>query len=372
MPDAAQPGDPLRVLLDGPNAAAFTGWTDLVLERQIDALSGGFKLSSPPVRPWPLTTGAPVRIELAGEVLLDGHVEELTASSSRTGRAVEIKGRDKTGDMVDCAATNEPGEFKLRSLFEIAQQLAKPFGVKVESRHATEQGDDWLELIKPFEKFALRQGETAWSALERALRTRGFLGFTTGAGRIAIERPGPSRLEVALVEGENVLGVSLKDSTIDRFSTYTVRSQAQGSDQGWGTTVAEIQGTATDPNVTRFRPWLDFGETALTFESATERAAWEASVRAARAKRVQVDVQGWRMGRGLGVWQPNRLVDVHASSIGLGPVEMLIARVSLRRGRQGEVASLELRPAEAFRPAPEVPVDESFDGSLDSPEWSEE
>ena len=373
MPESAiLAGDDLRVLLDGENAAAYQGWKTLRLERPIDSLAGSFALSSSVLRPWPFQPGAAVRIELADEVLLAGHVEELSAGTSARGREVKLAGRDRAGDMVDCAAVHETGEWRLLSLIELAQELAEPFGLEVESRHSKEQGDDWLRLIEPFQRFTLRSGETAWSALERALRTRGFLGFTEG-GRIQIERPGPEKLTTQLVESSagNILSATLRDSTVDRFSSYTVRSQRAGSDEGWGETVAEIEGTASDTNVARFRPWLDFGEAALTFETAQERASWEASVRAARAKRVEVQVQGWRQAPGLPAWRPNRLVDVHVPSIGLGPVEMLIARVRFERSERGSTTTLELRPSGAFNPAPAVAEDSSFDSELDSPEWSE-
>jgi prophage tail gpP-like protein len=377
MPSEPLPlsGDELEVVIAGEGGGIFTGWQTLVLERPLDSIAGGFELGVLALRPWPLQTGQAIQIRLAGEVLLDGHVEEFSGSTSRRGRALRISGRDKTGDLVDCAATSETGEFRTLSLFELVQQLAEPFGIAVESRHAKEDGEDWLELIRPFEKFAIRSGETAWSAIERAIRARGFLAFTKGTGTIVIERPASVRSAVGLSEGAagNILRGKFTVSELDRFSTYTVRSQAPGTDAGWGETVAEIEGIAVDSNVERFRPWLDFGDTALTFQGAQERADWEAAIRTARAERIEIETQGWRRGPGLSVWRPNELVEVNIPSLGIETREMLVNRCRFNRSRAGGTTTvLELLKPDAYRPQPEVPTDDPFGAALESAEWGEE
>jgi len=382
-PNTSNPGDELEVLVETAQEdggvsfvgeTLYQGWSSLSVVRPLDAAAGSFSLEVTDRRPWPLRPGAPVRIRLAGEEIVRGFVDTFEGSSSSRGRRIRISGRDRTADLVDCSATNDPGEWTGLDLLAIARELATPFGVEIVEGVAA-SGSDLPEILrKPFPTFKLQPGETAWSALERALRARALLGYTDGAGTLILTRPGELRSSVPLVEGPkgNVLASRFMWTSRDRFQTYIVRNQGTGSDDGWGDQVSEIEGLAEDGSVDRFRPWLVLGESSMTFSSAADRAQWEAAVRAARAQTLEIDVQGWRRELFGTVWKVNELVDVKIPSLGI-QTDMLVNRVQFKRdARAGTTTKLQLIRKDAYLPKPEVPEEGPLDETLTQEEWSEQ
>lgn len=134
----------------------------------------------------------------------------------------------------------------------------------------------------------------------------------------------------------------------NRYSTYRVLGQQPGNDFLGAAGAAHVRATATDPAVTRHRPLVVLAEQALDDAEAAERAQWEADVRAARARRVTVQVRGWRERGDTGpLWAPGRLAHVDDDWLGLDR-EMLISAVVYSLDSEGTRATLSLAPPAAY------------------------
>ena len=101
-----------------------------------------------------------------------------------------------------------------------------------------------------------------------------------------------------------------------------------------------------DRRVTRHRPLVVLAESQSGEGGLKDRAAWERNVRAGRSQRLSITVQGWRQDDGA-LWEPNMLVRVDDRRLHVSD-ELLIAAVTLSRGRQGTVTELELTLPGAF------------------------
>ena len=75
-----------------------------------------------------------------------------------------IRGRDRTGDLVDCSAATMPGEWQNELLDRIVQSLIDPFGISVTVD---------TDIGEPFRKFRIDEGETVFEAIDRACRYSG-------------------------------------------------------------------------------------------------------------------------------------------------------------------------------------------------------
>lgn len=349
--------DSLAVLVGG---RSYTGWVEAEITRPFDALSGAFSLKAVPtlMAPWPIAPGAEIIVEIAGERLITGYVDQLRASQARSGSSIEVAGRDRTADLNDASAVHKPGQWKGLTLYEIARELAKPFGVEVEF----EDVSFTVNPGAPFQTFVLEQGETAGSALERACRLRGVLARTDGRGVLLISdlaaRP---RADVELVEGDNIVSIDIAYSYVERFASYIIRGQNQGSDAASGAAVAAIEGRALDAQVPRYRPLLVIAEGPLTPEAAQMRAEWEATVRAARSATIEITVRGWRQRDGGRAWREGELVRVRYPSLAIDN-ELLIAEVGYKRSRSGgTTAELSLVRKDAYQRKPEVPKGAEWD-----------
>lgn len=341
--------DDLEVLVEG---ARFTGWQTVGVSRQLEAASGSFTVGAAPRSPLPIRAGQEVTVRIGGRVVLRGFVDVVNVRGSSSERTLEVSGRDRTADLVDCSELSEPGWWEEIDLQRLVELIATPFAVEVRSLLEQE--------VDPFLRFARQSGESAWSAIERACRLRGVLAHSSGDGALVLERAGRSLADANLQEGRNVLSWAVQTNTRQRFASYVVRAQSRGTDEFFAEQAALIEGHAEDPAVERFRPLLVLAEGPLEFENTQDRARWEATVRAARSQTVSLVVQGWRQTEGGRPWELNELTQVLIPGAGLDQV-LLVNGVRFTRDQDaGELTELALTRADAYDPQPEVDPDDDL------------
>jgi prophage tail gpP-like protein len=163
-----------------------------------------------------------------------------------------------------------------------------------------------------------------------------------------------------LVLGKNVLKASGRFSWRDRYSTYTVKGQTNGTDDWFGEQAAQPVGTATDTAITRHRPLTLLAEEQADTATAQTRAEWERNVRSGRSRSVTYTVQGWTHSGGL--WQLNRIVTVQDDYLGISQ-DLLLSGVTFRLGEGGTLADLTVCPPETFSRTP-MPEPENEEGLL--------
>lgn len=342
--------DDLELLVNGMN---YSGWTSLGVTRAIDAATTAFtatlterwegnESSAAQVEPWPILPGDACEVRLAGFAMVVGYVDIFKPSYSASDHTINIQGRDKVADLVDCSAVHAPDEWKNINLLRFAQILAAPFGVNVIAD---------IDVGEPFPVCKLQQGETAFKAIERYARQRKALLMPDGAGGLLITRAGVRRASASLEQGENILTASGTIDHSQRFSSYLVKGQASYSPDSTGETEAHIEGSVTDSGIKRYRPMLLVAETGGTSSSLHARATWEANSRVGKGAAASVSVQGWRQCTGGPLWEPGLLVYVRSSWLRMDGW-MLIRQVTYERGEGGTTARIEIVSPQAFDPEP--------------------
>ena len=336
----------------------YRGWERVIVSRSVEAAVGAVQLELQDGKPLPISLDLPVVVRFGADAVLTGHFDELSAGLDDEEKPFQVQGRDLAGDMLDSSALVDSDVVWFgATLEELATQLAQPFGVRV--RVLGDGGDHFTE-------FSLEPGEGAWEAVERAARFRGLLTYSRGDGGLELARPGTDRASTDLVEGRNITRAQLRLTTRDRYHTYIVRGQRPGSDDDWGTAVASVEARAQDPGVRGQRTLVIIAEASVSPESAELRARWEATVRAARAQTLQVEVPGWREGGTGALWQVNRRVNVHIPTLRLEDAELLIAAVRHEISEdRGVVTDLTLVRPDAYALAPleeSSPFDALFGG----------
>ena len=168
-----------------------------------------------------ITPGRRCELSLDNIPVISGYIDGVQVSYDATQHVVEVRGRDATGDLVDCSAATKPGEWMNESLEGIITALTAPFGIPV--RTVRDTGE-------PFRKFSIDEGETVFEAIERACRMRGILPLADGKGGLELGGPVRSQSRVRLIYGENILAGEGEVSWIDRFSEYKLLGQQPGND----------------------------------------------------------------------------------------------------------------------------------------------
>jgi prophage tail gpP-like protein len=319
------------------------GWKTVLIDSGIDTLAAQFTVSL--ADRWPgkperfaLKAGAEAIVKIGADVVISGFIDRLDTSLDANTHPISISGRSRAADLIDCSAVATPGSWRGRKLEEIAAELAKPFGITVTGEVATGA---------PFKVFALQQGETVFAAIERMLKMRGLLAVSGVDGNVRIVSPDAGKAQaVKLREGRELLNFSASHDVSDRFSDYLVKGQAAGDDNANGKAVAHIKGDARDPGVTRHRPLLIVAEEQGDIATLRKRAAWEATVRAAKAQTVSVEINGWRRPDGK-LWAGLDRVDLDAPSALIGGV-LLVADVRFELDDRGRRTTLSLARPEAY------------------------
>lgn len=347
--------DDLELLVNGQ---IYAGWTSIGVTRAIDAASGAFTVdlterwegqegAAAQVEPWPILPGDQCTVKLGGTAMITGFVDIFRPSYDASSHSINVQGRDKTSDLIDCSAVHAPDQWANIDLLAFAQILAQPFGVTVTLDQGVDVGDKFA-LIK------LQQGETAFEAISRYAKQRKMLCMPDGTGNLLLTRTGNLRAAVGLVQGSNIKGA---DGTIDhsqRFSVYTVKGQAPFSkDSTDGAAESHLKGGATDQAITRYRPLLIVAEAGGTPASVQERATWEANSRLGKSAVASITVMGWRQQGFTGpLWAPNLLVSIRSPWLRLDG-EMLIRQCTFTRDPQGGTETvLEIISPQAFDPEP--------------------
>ena len=336
------------------NGREWNGWTSVRIGAGIERLARDFSVEI--TRQWPgdegITTlqpriknGSKVEVLIGDELVITGWVEATPVRYDARSVSTGIAGRSLTADLIDCAAVYSGGQWKKRTLEQIARDLCAPYGVTVR----WELSDK--ESSAAFPGFTLDHSETVYEALVRASRARGVLMTSNAAGELVFSRAASTATD-ELVLGENLLTLDFEEDFRDRFSEYTVKGYARANgaegDDIDAKSIVSRKGTATDSDVTRYRPMIIIADSKITAKDAQARALREQRRRLAKSITFEAEIDGWTRKDGQ-LWMPNLLVTIDASKYAIKTTELLVSKVTLILNDQdGLKTRVSLAPREGF------------------------
>lgn len=333
------------------NGKKYEGWKSASIERNLEAIAGSFSLGLSDTwagqqNRWPIKQSDACAVYIGNDLVISGYVDRVAPSFDARSRRVTIEGRSRAGQLVDSSAVHKPDQWENIKLDDLAKEVAKPFGIEVEVPPD-------LDIGEAFKIAKVQQSETAFELLERYARQRGILLNSTAGGNITLTRSGQQYAATALVQGKNILKASADFSDKGRHSPIIVKGQHFGNDDISGDEAAQGNGKAIDEGMRIYKPLIVVAEGNTDSVAAQKRAEWEAIVRAGRAGRAQITVQGWRQGNG-NLWAPNLLTRIQSDWLDL-KATMLISRVAFSIDNDGGmITDLELARPDAFTPEPDV------------------
>jgi prophage tail gpP-like protein len=286
--------------------------------------------------------GAAFTLTLEGEAVVEGFLDALEVAYDATNHTLTVRGRERTADLVDCAATVDgPYEWANIGLEEAARRIAEPYGIRVRAE---------ADLGKAFPRFSIQPGEAAWEAIARAARERAVIATGDGLGTLILTRAGEGgeaagALRLGGKDG-NILRANGSFDVAERHDVVVVRGQAQGE-----TEASQGEARASDEDIIRHRPKVILAEAQGEGVTFQDRAAHEVRVAAGKSRRVRYTVPGWRGSSG-NLWLPNTKVWVEDAFLELKR-ELLISNVTFSLTEQGTVTELQVAPLDAYALLPE-------------------
>lgn len=331
------------------NGKALSGWTDVRVTRGIERLPSDFSIGMTELNPdqlaqVPVEPGDRCVVSLGGDPVITGYVDRVIPSFDAQSHGIQVIGRSKCCDLLDCSAVLPGGQISNGTLLTLAKMLAAPYSVGVRTT---------IDDLPVNPQFNLQVTETPYEAIERCARWSAALAYDTPDGDLLLTRLSSEQAAGGFVEGVNVLSASIEFSMDHRYSKYCAWLQgvevfSDLGDQG------NLLETVDDANCTRFRQLNLIAEGSSSGPSgnvAKQRVLWEAARRAGRSRVVRIRTVGWRDSAGA-LWSPNTLANVVLPSLKLEMDYMAIGEVTYSRSDQGTISDLVLMEASAFVPEP--------------------
>lgn len=324
------------------NGEKHGGWKQVHIHRSIEQIASGFSLSYTERRlaedePRDVAEGDECVVSIDNADVIMGYVDDSNIDYDAKTHGMTVNGRSKTADLVDCSAIHKTGQWLKRTVEQIAKDICQPFGIGVQAE---------ADISTQLTKFTIQDGESAFETLDRLARMHGLLILSDAGKNIIFTRAGSVKVKPALEFGVNILRGRREGTWRDRFQKYILKGQAPATDNFFGKKASSPTATTEDNGINRYRPIVIQADDVVYRADLTRRAVWECNTRAGKSQRLSYTLVGsWSNEQG--IWQPNTIVDVKDSYLGL-ETEMLIAGVDLIADDRGIRTELDLAGPAAY------------------------
>ena len=327
------------------------GWTETSVTRGIEQMPSTFSVAATEGSP-ALSDAAAVQpgqactVHLGPDKVITGYVDTVQSSYSAGQHVVQIAGRGKCQDLVDCSSEWPTGQISGANALEIAQKLAAPYGI-------TATAPDGGGQTVP--QFNINIGDTSASILELITRHAALLYYEGTDGNLILAQAADKTAASGFVEGRNVQSATVVRSVAGRYSDYKCSYLSINESPLFIGNDGLFFGDAADPNITRNRKLYIVAEGVFGGRDlCIARVKWEAARRSGRGLQVSITCDSWRDSAGM-LWTPNTLAPVSLPRLKLPQTALCIALVTYRFALgSGRTAEVLLMPKEAFLPQPIV------------------
>lgn len=297
------------------------------------------------IKNFPFVEGDEVTVHIYGKKVIDGIIDDIPIDYDANSHNIQVVGRSRTGQLVDCSAVYKGGSWKDVKLLDIAKALCEPFGITASvDKHAL------ADASKPFKKWAIEDEETPFSCINRAAKMRGLFLISDAGRNLIITKASSTVFGYSLNLGQNVKRGRRTSRFRERYSEYTIKSQRAGDDTFFAEAVGKGFFRTNDPQVLTFRPLIIVSDGQGSADELATRGQWERNVRAGKSRRISYDHQGFRTPPGPGgrqLFPINQLITVKDPFLDFNG-QLLLVSVSYSFGNGGEMATVEVGAPESY------------------------
>ncbi|HEX3984829.1 MAG TPA: hypothetical protein VHX12_14125 [Acidisoma sp.] len=342
---------------------SWQGWEGVQITRSIEQVPGSFSVVGTEKYPGTaglskvdILPGYPCQIMLGSDVVITGYIDGRDYDAGRDNHEIEVVGRSKLEDIVDCSGALPQQQAVGRTLGSLATLLCKPFGITV----SMPDGD-----TPTIPSISVLLTETIYETLERVARWNAKLLYDDTNGNLVIAAVGKVKHASGFQEGVNCQVIRSTINVSERFTSIAAIWQdttvlTMGTDTSTLPYVND-QSKAVDTSFPpradgqpRYRPLLILAEQGQGQNNLVpQRVQWEMARRVGRSQAVTVTCDSWRDSSGQ-LWTPNQLADVTLPSEKVQGT-WLISTVTFIRDGAGTRADVTLMPKAAFIPQPAMP-----------------
>jgi prophage tail gpP-like protein len=360
-----KPQEDVFLKIDG---SYFYGWKDVRVYKSMNNGSGGFSLSTSDRYPdapedWKLKIGSRCTIEIEGQTVLTGYIDDINTSYDYQNHTIDVIGRDNTCDLVDC---NYPREktWKAQTLKKMVSDVCSTFGIEL----AIDKNDPKIASICnekfPADNITIQCSDTAYDFIVKLCQMKALLPICYGDGKLTIARAGSNGKALVPIQlGYNILTGKAEYSNKDRFSHYMVKGQSSG--KAMINTIKDITAPSNtakyllsrDKDIKRYRPKVLTHDGNADDKSCKNFADWTRNSVAGNSRKFSYNLVEWIQGPSdktgtRTIWQLNQLVQVDDPTLGIKST-LLINSIEFRcSDSEGTITTLGLVDPNTYTPVP--------------------
>jgi prophage tail gpP-like protein len=353
----------------------ITGWTRMRVTRSIERIPNTFEIEFTEKNPGgnsivTALPGAPCQLKIGDDNIVTGYVDLYTPSFSSDSHTVKLVGRGKCQDLIDGAADWPSGQISGTNAYNLAEDLAKPFGIDV-LLYVVDVGqnaDQALSSLPEIPQHNIMLSESVVDILEKICRYSVLLYYEDADGNLVLNRSAFKESTSGFQEGVNIQEASASFGMNQRFVQYEVYLQNARyyadipSDDPSG-----LNGIYKTFDKEGFLPRADgqprkrkkvivceSGGGASNYIVGPLRAEWENARRYGRAFRVDLVTDNWRNSEGK-ILEPGMKIPLDIPSLKVNKKQYVISEITYSLTEEaGTTAHLTLYPPDAFIIEPKI------------------
>lgn len=288
--------------------------------------------------------GDGVVVEIEKQKIITGIIDAMPMRYGKNYSWMDIKGRDKTCDLVDCSFNFVPNEWKKQTVENIIKNLCNPFSIDVYvDPLVISQANVKIDTYKA------NEGEDVSDMISELCRDFAMMPVVYGDGRSTLTKATTSRYTTdGIITGKNVDAAATEQSNENRYSNYTVKGQGIGNDNKSSLDdYISCYGTFSDPIIKRIRPLILFTDLPTTIGGCQKRAKWEARIRAGLSRAIEYQVPGWVQTNNK-IWEINYLTKVQDRILDIDKTMLILSVRYLFSKETGEISKITVVDKDTF------------------------
>ncbi|MDQ2764512.1 MAG: hypothetical protein M3Y22_13860, partial [Pseudomonadota bacterium] len=133
-------GDDEVTIITG--SSEISGWQDVDVTLRLEGFPNSFSIAASvtPEVVAAASAGQPCRVLLGNDLVISGFIDRDVITGTASSHNLELLGRGKTQDLVDCSAEWPSGQIIEGDALTIAQSICQPYALSVELGEGADAG----------------------------------------------------------------------------------------------------------------------------------------------------------------------------------------------------------------------------------------
>lgn len=336
------------------NGIQYEGFTDITVNRSIENFCSEFSFATTVkedearVIQNAFKVQDEVKIYIDSKLIITGYIEDLDISYSADSHNIQLKGRDKTGDLIDSSIIEKT--YTTRNFERLINIVLNDNGytnIKVINNVGS-------LVFEKHEENKTKKRDTIFEFLDHYAQKLQVLLTTNEEGNIVITREGTSKADGVLIsekngKNNNILTASISITSKERFRFIEV--YAQSDNDSFTENTINQKSIAEDKQIRGVRRKRITLPISSTNTSLARLAVWQLNLRRAKGQRYDCTIQGFYSNKE--IWRPNTLVQILDDKCQLNG-EFLIQGISYQKSSNGTFTTLSIVNKGAFTIMPEI------------------